>query len=205
MSNKTITMIDYGGSNLRSALKAFEFVGTDVHLTSDPEAVIKADKLTLPGVGAFGSGMSAVRERGLEAAIQTAVAQGTPLLGICIGMQFLFDESDEMGIHKGLGLIPGRVTRFPANGLKVPHMGWNQLEFDTPHPLLTNVPPGSHTYFVHSYYCIPDDKSDIVAHAEYGEPFSAIVSHDNVFGLQFHPEKSQHTGLQIIKNYIELI
>ncbi|MCP5096595.1 MAG: imidazole glycerol phosphate synthase subunit HisH [Chloroflexi bacterium] len=205
MRNKTITMIDYGGSNLQSAFKAFEYVGADVQLTSDPEDVINADKLTLPGVGAFGSGMAAVRERGLEEAMKTAVAKGTPLLGICIGMQFLFDESDEMGTHKGLGLIPGRVTRFPATGLKVPHMGWNQLEFDTPHPLLTDVEVGSHTYFVHSYYCTPTDKTNIIATADYGNHFSAIVHCNNVYGLQFHPEKSQHTGLQIIKNYIELI
>jgi len=205
MLNKTITMIDYGGSNLRSAQKAFEFIGADVKLTSDPEDVLKAGKLTLPGVGAFGSGMAAVRERNLEEAIHAAVAKGTPLLGICIGMQFLFDESDEMGIHKGLGLIPGRVTRFPASKLKVPHMGWNQLEFDTPHLLLTNVRSGSHTYFVHSYYCIPENDNDIVATADYGNPFTAIVKHDHVYGLQFHPEKSQHTGLQIIRNYVELM
>ncbi|MFQ5436615.1 MAG: imidazole glycerol phosphate synthase subunit HisH [Anaerolineae bacterium] len=205
MRNKTITMIDYGGSNLRSALKAFEYVGADVHLTSEPEDVLKADKLTLPGVGAFGSGMAAVRVRGLEPAIQAAAAKGTPLLGICIGMQFLFDESDEMGVHQGLGLIPGRVTRFPASGLKVPHMGWNQLEFDAPHPLLTGVKPGSHTYFVHSYYCIPNNSADIVARAEYGEPFTAIVGRNNIYGLQFHPEKSQQTGLQIIRNFVELI
>lgn len=205
MRKNSITMIDYGGSNLRSAQKAFEFIGADVQLTSDPEDVLKADKLTLPGVGAFGSGIAAVRERGLEEAIVTAVAQGTPLLGICIGMQFLFDESDEMGSHKGMGLIPGRVTRFPANGLKVPHMGWNQLEFDTPHPLLTNVEPGSHTYFVHSYHCIPENSAYIIAHTDYGGPFTAIVGRDNVHGLQFHPEKSQHTGLQIIRNYVELM
>ena len=205
MRNKTITMIDYGGSNLRSAQKAFEFIGADVRLTSDPEDVLKADKLTLPGVGAFGSGIAAVRERGLEEAIITAVAKGTSLLGICIGMQFLFDESNEMGSHKGLGLIPGRVTRFPANGLKVPHMGWNQLEFDAVHPLLTNVEPGSHTYFVHSYHCIPENSSDIIARTDYGGLFTAIVGRNNVYGLQFHPEKSQHTGLQIIRNYVELM
>jgi len=205
MRNKTITMIDYGGSNLRSAQKAFEFIGADVHLTSNPEDVLKAGKLTLPGVGAFGSGMAAVRERNLEEAIHAAVVKGTPLLGICIGMQFLFDESDEMGIHKGLGLIPGRVTRFPASSLKVPHMGWNQLEFDEQHPLLAHVASGSHAYFVHSYHCIPRDNNDIVAHTDYGGPFTAIVRHGNVFGLQFHPEKSQQTGLQIIRNYVELM
>jgi glutamine amidotransferase len=131
-------------------------------------------------------------------------------------MQFLFDESDEMGSHKGMGLIPGRVTRFPEKltidnsqlpivNLKVPHMGWNQLEFDTPHPLLTNVEPGSHTYFVHSYHCIPENAGDVVATADYGGPFTAIVGRDNVYGLQFHPEKSQSVGLQIIRNYMEAV
>ena len=203
-----ITMIDYGASTIRSAQKAFEYIGADVLLTSNPADVVAAvdegTKLVLPGVGAFGSGIAAVRERGLEEAIHEAVGQGVLLLGICVGMQFLFEKSDEMGQYTGLGLIPGHVTRFPANGLKVPHMGWNELEFDNSHPLLQGVEQGDHTYFVHSYYCSPTDPVHTVAQASYGRPFSAIVHHDNVYGLQFHPEKSQRVGLQILRNYLEI-
>lgn len=211
--NKTITMIDYGASNIRSAYKAFEHVGAHVTLTGDPETVLKADKLVLPGVGAFGSGIAALRAAGLEAPIHEAVQRGVPLLGICIGMQFLFDTSDEMGIHQGLGLLPGRVTRFPSNlrlgqngrPLKIPHMGWNQLQRTTTHKLLTAVPVDGYGYFVHSYYCDPSDPANILAWSDYGMPFAAIVARDNVLGIQFHPEKSQQIGLQIIHNYVELL
>lgn len=203
-SNTHITMIDYGASNIRSAYKAFQYLGADIHLTSDPDDVAKATKLTLPGVGAFGSGMAAVRERGLESAIHEAVQRGIPMLGICVGMQFLFDSSDEMGTHTGLGLIPGHVTRFPASNLKVPHMGWNQLIHEGDHPLLAHVPSGSYAYFVHSYHCRPETAELTVAHTDYGINFSAIVAHENVYGLQFHPEKSQTTGLQILQNFIDM-
>ena len=204
MKATKITMIDYGASNIRSAYKAFEHLGADVQLTSDPADVLAGEKLVLPGVGAFGSGMAAVRERGLETAVQQRVAQGVPLLGICVGMQFLFETSDEMGQHTGLGLVPGRVTRFEGgNGLKVPHMGWNQLEFEQPHFLLNKVERGEHTYFVHSYYCIPTNPNSVVAHTDYERPFCVTVEHENVYGLQFHPENSQKTGLQILQNYID--
>jgi glutamine amidotransferase len=209
MSSTTITMIDYGASNIRSAQKAFEAVGADVMLTSDPDVVVKARKLVLPGVGAFGAGMNAMRDRSLDTAVTTAVAKGIPLLGICLGMQFLFEKSDEMGNHEGLGLIPGHVTRFnfaEEEGLigsyKVPHMGWNQIEYNQSHPLLKDVPSGSHAYFVHSYYCVPAHKEDIVAVTQYGKPFTSIVSRGNVYGIQFHPEKSQKRGLQLISNYL---
>jgi glutamine amidotransferase len=206
MNQTTITMIDYGASNIRSAQKAFEAVGGRLQLTSDPEVVRQARKLVLPGVGAFGAGMEALRKRGLDSAVRQAAAAGTPLLGICLGMQFLFEESDEMGHHKGLGLIPGRVTRFDLQDqkLKVPHMGWNQIEHDEVHPLLSDVPSGSHTYFVHSYYCVPADTDDIIAVTEYGPPFTSIVSRDNVHGIQFHPEKSQKRGLRLLRNYLEM-
>ncbi|MFL7839579.1 MAG: imidazole glycerol phosphate synthase subunit HisH [Candidatus Promineifilaceae bacterium] len=204
-------MIDYGASNIRSAQKAFEAVGASVELTADPDIVLGARKLVLPGVGAFGAGIHALRERDLDSAVKTAVANGIPLLGICLGMQFLFEESDEMGQHEGLGLIPGHVTRFNFVGeenldgsYKVPHMGWNQIEYDHAHPLLKDVPSGSHTYFVHSYYCVPTHKEDIVAITQYGLQFTSIVSRDNVHGIQFHPEKSQKRGLQLIKNYLEM-
>jgi glutamine amidotransferase len=211
LDGTTITMIDYGASNIRSAQKAFEAVGASVELTADPDIVLGARKLVLPGVGAFGAGIHALRERDLDSAVKTAVANGIPLLGICLGMQFLFEESDEMGQHEGLGLIPGHVTRFNFVGeenldgsYKVPHMGWNQIEYDHAHPLLKDVPSGSHTYFVHSYYCVPTHKEDIVAITQYGLQFTSIVSRDNVHGIQFHPEKSQKRGLQLIKNYLEM-
>ena len=227
-----ITMIDYGGSNLRSAQKAFEVVGAELVTTADPEVICRADKLVLPGVGAFGAGMDAIRALSLVEPIHEAVQRGIPMLGICIGMQFLFEDSNEMGQHEGLGLIPGHVVRFDtseqysvssrqylvgslqspnlpisqspeAKRLKVPHMGWNQLEHDSSHFLLRGVEQGAYTYFVHSYYCVPDDESWIVARTDYGRPFCAIVARENVFGIQFHPEKSHKIGLRIIQNFVE--
>lgn len=226
----TITMIDYGASNIRSAWKAFEYVGATVKLTADPDEVRRADKLVLPGVGAFGAGMAAIRAHDLDPAIAEAAARGVPLLGICLGMQFLFTESDEMGQHTGLDLIPGKVTRFPENlsmvngqlpiansdskatfnhqssiiNLKVPHMGWNQLEPAWDHPLLAGVPTDAHAYFVHSYYCDPADPTHVLAWTDYGMPFCSVVARDNVFGVQFHPEKSQRYGLQILSNYLAM-
>jgi glutamine amidotransferase len=201
-----ITMIDYGGSNIRSAQKAFEAVGAEVTVTSDPERVQAASKLVLPGVGAFGAGMAALRARQLDTAVQEATARGVPLLGICLGMQFLFEESDEMGQHTGLGLIPGSVTRFELDdpALKVPHMGWNQIEYVMEHPLLRNVTSGAHAYFVHSYYCQPAHAEHILAFTNYGHRFASIVGRDNIFGIQFHPEKSQQRGLQLLRNYLEI-
>ena len=202
-----ITMIDYGGSNLRSAQKALEAVGAQVQVTADPDVVRRAAKLVLPGVGAFGAGMAALRARGLDAATLAAVEAGALLLGICLGMQFLFDESDEMGRHLGLGLIPGQVTRFPADlrvagrSLKVPHVGWNEIDHDGRHPLLAGVAPGAHAYFVHSYYCVPRDGVDVLARADYGQPFAAVVGRERVLGIQFHPEKSQRVGLRILSNF----
>ena len=212
---QTITMIDYGGSNIRSVQKAFEYVGAAVEVTAVPDQILRADKLILPGVGAFGTGMAAMRERNLDTAVIEAAQKGIPLLGICLGMQFLFDESDEMGIHKGLGLIPGKATRFPeklpmANGqlpivnLKVPHMGWNQLEPAWESPLLNGVAANDYAYFVHSYYCAPSEPTTILAWTDYGFPFASIVAKDNVYGLQFHPEKSQSVGLRIIQNFVEM-
>ncbi|MCP4423842.1 MAG: imidazole glycerol phosphate synthase subunit HisH [Chloroflexi bacterium] len=211
----TITMIDYGGSNIRSVQKAFEFVGATVAVTAVPANILRADKLVLPGVGAFGAGMAAMRKRGLDTAVIAAAQKGTPLLGICLGMQLLFNESDEMGQHAGLGLIPGKVTRFPEkftthnsqftiHNLKVPHMGWNQLDLVWEHPLLDGVNSGDYAYFVHSYYCDPKEATAVLAWTDYGFPFAAIAAKDNVFGLQFHPEKSQQVGLRIIQNFVEM-
>ena len=206
MKYKEIVMIDYGASNLRSAQKAFEHVGAEVKLTADPQTVRQANRLVLPGVGAFGAGMDALRVRGLDEAIHEAVNKNVPMLGICLGMQFLFEQSDEMGLHKGLGLIPGFVTRFDLadRSLKVPHMGWNQIEVAQDSPLVAGIPNGAHAYFVHSYYCVPGEEQDIVASTEYGRSFASIVARNNVFGIQFHPEKSQRRGLQILDNYLEL-
>ena len=225
-----ITMIDYGASNIRSAQKAFEYIGAEVELTEDPEIVRKATKLVVPGVGAFGSGMAGLHQRNLPEAIQETVASGVPFLGICVGMQLMFDESNEMGIHQGLGLMAGKVKRFPkklsmVNGqwsianestplidnpqseivnLKIPHMGWNQLEPAWESPLLAGVNTGDYTYFVHSYYCDPADATAVLAWTDYGFPFASVVQKDNVYGLQFHPEKSQAVGLQILKNFLEI-
>ena len=217
-----ITMIDYGASNIRSAQKAFEYIGAAVELTADPEVVCKATKLVLPGVGAFGSGMAGLHQRNLPEAIQETVAKGVPFLGICVGMQLMFDESNEMGIHQGLGLMAGKVKRFPEKrsivneatpipnpqsairNLKIPHMGWNQLEPAWESPLLAGVEPGDYTYFVHSYYCDPAEATAVLAWTDYGFPFASVVQQDNIYGLQFHPEKSQAVGLQILKNYLEI-
>lgn len=215
MEEIVITMIDYGGSNLRSAQKAFEFVGGQVQITADPKVVRQAEKLVLPGVGAFASGIAGLRQRELDAAAVRAVERGALLLGICLGMQLLFDESDEMGRHTGLGLIPGRVTRFNdrqmtksetrlRSPLKVPHMGWNQISHNGRHTLLHGVPDGAHVYFVHSYYCIPAASETIIAQTEYGQLFASIVGRDNVYGIQFHPEKSQKVGLRILRNFNEM-
>ena len=214
MSKSSITMIDYGASNIRSAQKAFEHIGADVHLTDDPEVVRRATKLVLPGVGAFGSGMAGLHRHNLPEAIQESVRRGVPFLGICVGMQLMFTEGHEMGIHQGLDLLPGKVVKFPdsltiknsqstIHHLKVPHMGWNQLEPAWENPLLDDIQAGDYTYFVHSYYCDPEDATAVLAWTDYGFPFASVVAKDNIYGLQFHPEKSQNVGLTILKNFVE--
>lgn len=201
-----LAVIDYGAGNLRSVLHALNFLGADsVRVVRTPHDLRGADKIILPGVGAFGAGMQQLHEQNLVQPIRDTVQAGTPYLGICLGMQFLFERSDEMGTHDGLGLLPGHVTRFPTDlGLKVPHMGWNELQPCQPSPLLRNVPAGSYAYFVHSYYCVPANPADTLITVDYGMPFTAAISHDNIYGVQFHPEKSQRTGLQILTNFLEL-
>lgn len=200
-----VKVIDYGVSNLKSVTKAIEFLGCQVSLTSDPDEVARANKLILPGVGAFGTGMANLRRLGLAAAIQDAVKGGTPLLGVCLGLQLLFDESEEMGSHEGLKLVRGKVVRFPErDDLRVPHMGWNALKIHKPEPLFTSVSDGAMVYFVHSYFPVPQDTSIIAATTEHGIEFVSAIAFDNIFGTQFHPEKSSKIGLQILRNFIEL-
>ena len=199
-----IAIVDYGVGNLRSVQKALERVGAMAVVSADPATLDAAQGIVLPGVGAFGDGMAQLQTRHLVEPVLRQVAQDKPLLGICLGMQFLFERSEEMGRHAGLGLLAGDVVRFPAGGPKIPHMGWNQLLHDEDHPLLRGVPSDAYTYFVHSYYCRPADQATVIARAEYGLRFAAIVGRDNIYGIQFHPEKSQRVGLTILRNFAEM-
>ena len=198
-----IAIADYGIGNLGSVTKAFRRAGAEVLLTGDPDALRRADALVLPGDGAFGATMHEVERRGLVPVLHDAVAAGKPLLGICVGMQLLFDESEEHGLHQGLGFLPGRVRRFEGE-LPVPHMGWNALRARRAHPILDGVPDGSYVYFVHSYYC--DAPADVVvASSDYGREFPAIVGRGSVLGVQFHPEKSQDVGLQMVASFVRMV
>jgi glutamine amidotransferase len=203
-----IAVVDYGASNLRSVMHALGHLGVDAHVAEHPDGLHGADAIILPGVGAFGAGMEQLRARGFEAPLGQAVADGLPLLGICLGMQFLFEVSEEMGAYTGLGLLPGRVVRFPEGqmgGLKVPHMGWNQLHPRQESPLLAGLADGAYCYFVHSYYCAPADQDDVLATTDYGLDFASVVARGNVYGVQFHPEKSQASGLRILRNFVDMV
>jgi len=206
-----IVIIDYGMGNLRSAQKGFENVGLSARVSSDPDDILKADRLVLPGVGAFRDCIGNLRNGGFVEPIKEYVATGKPLLGICVGLQLLFSESEEFGRHAGLDIIPGKVVRFPAGmeergeELKVPHMGWNAISLKQEHPLFKGTEPESYVYFVHSYYARPDDSDVVAAEATYGDvTFCAALAKENVMATQFHPEKSQSIGLNIIKNFGEL-
>ena len=196
-----IGVVDYGLGNLGSVLKAFRHVGAPVVLSGDPAELRSADALVVPGDGAFGTAMDELRERGLISVVRDAVAESKPFLGICVGMQLLFEESEEHGRHAGLGLLRGRVRRF-ADDQVVPHMGWNRLASVRQDPLLSGIPEGSHVYFVHSYYC-EAQLEDTVATTTYGVEAAAIGRRSNVVGLQFHPEKSQAVGLRLIANFVD--
>jgi glutamine amidotransferase len=210
-----ITIIDYGMGNLRSVQKGFEKVGFAAQVTTDPRVVAQADRLVLPGVGAFRDCMHNLRSGGFVEAIEQFVATGRPFLGICLGLQLLFTESKEFGHHQGLNIIPGKVRRFAddlkldgvdgqeSTILKVPHMGWNQIQHQDI-PLFNGVKQGSYVYFVHSYYVQPDDAAVVAATTNYGNDFCSAICHDNVMATQFHPEKSQQVGLTILKNFGEL-
>src|SRR4051812_43713133 len=200
-----IVIVDYGMANLRSVQKAFERVGAAAEVTNDPAAVARADKLVLPGVGAFRDAIARLRETGLAEVIVGHIHSGRPFLGICLGLQMLFSRSHEDGVHSGLDVLPGEVVRFRnVPGLKVPHMGWNHLRFRTDCPLFRGLPDESAVYFVHSYYAAPEQPAVTSATADYPEPFAAAVWRDNLFATQFHPEKSQDVGLTMLKNFARL-
>jgi len=201
-----LAVIDYGAGNLRSVVHALHHLGvTDMQLVREPAELDGATQIILPGVGAFGAGMQQLQQQKLIDPLKAAINNGIPYLGICLGMQFLFEHSDEMGTHQGLGLLPGHVTRFPPSiGLKVPHMGWNKIEATRPSPLIENLPGDGYAYFVHSYYCVPADENDLLLTADYGMRFAAGVQRDNIYGVQFHPEKSQAAGLRILANFLKL-
>ncbi|MCC7209793.1 MAG: imidazole glycerol phosphate synthase subunit HisH [Anaerolineae bacterium] len=201
-----LVVIDSGVANLRSVVNALHHLGAQPHIAQTPADLDGASRIILPGVGAFEAGMAKLREGGFVGPIRAAAERGIPLLGICLGMQMLFEASEEMGEHEGLGLIPGRVVRFLAGGPKVPHMGWNQLEH-TPggaaSPLLQGIPSGWYAYFVHSYYADTPPEFALSC-CEYGLAFPAVVARGNVYGAQFHPEKSQRTGLTLLSNFLGL-
>lgn len=198
-----IAIADYGIGNLGSVTKGFRHAGAETVLSGDPAVLRAADALVLPGDGAFAATMEEVTRRGLVPILRETVAAGKPLLGICIGMQLLFEESEEHGRHEGLGLLPGRVRRFD-DGLPVPHMGWNRLRARRPHPLLDGLADGSYVYFVHSYFCDAPDEV-VIATSDYGRDFPAVVARGNVLGVQFHPEKSQAVGLRMVANFVRYL
>jgi imidazole glycerol-phosphate synthase subunit HisH len=197
-------IIDYGMGNLRSVEKAVEAVGGRPTITRDPDALRKAERLILPGVGAFGDAMQNLRQSGLDDAICDSVHAGKPLLGLCLGLQLLFTQSEEFGSHKGLNLIPGEVRKFDEPGLRVPHVGWNQIEGTLSNPLLAGIPEGSYFYFVHSFYIEPERSEDILRWTSYGRRFCSIACRDRVWGAQFHPEKSQQTGMRLLRNFLAI-
>jgi len=205
-----IAVIDYGMGNLRSVVKGFEKVGVSAEVTGDPAAVRGAEGVVLPGVGAFGMAMEHLRAAGLDDAIKDVVAAGTPFLGICLGLQLLFTESEEFGLVRGLDILPGRVTRFfpdgAPDGVKIPHMGWNGIERRRPVPALEDVPDGSYVYFVHSYYVAPDDPAVIATTTEFGgQHFVSSVATGRLFASQFHPEKSGEVGLRILRSFGRIV
>ena len=209
-SANKVGIIDYGVGNLRSVEKAFAATDCDAIVSSDEQELRKAERLVLPGVGAFGACMRALSERGFDRLVRERVEDGTPLLGVCVGMQLLFEESDEFGAASGLGLLRGRVRRFSGE-LVVPHVGWNRVterqvqttERQSP-ALLSDVASGAFFYFVHSYYCEPGDKSVVVGETEYGVRYASVVAKANICGVQFHPEKSQDAGLRLLRNFAQL-
>jgi glutamine amidotransferase len=201
MSSPTIAIVDYQAGNLRSVQKALERFGANAVITADPQQIESAHGVVFPGQGASDPSMCALRDRSLIAPIKDYIASGKPFMGVCLGLQLLLDASDE-GVEPGLGVIPGRVKHLPS-GLKVPHMGWNEVSFRIEHPVLDGVPNGTHFYFVHSYYADPEDESVIAGTTNYGVEFCSAAAKDNWIAFQFHPEKSGTVGLRLYENFID--
>ena len=205
-----IAIVDYDMGNLRSVQKGFESVGADARIVSAASDIQHAEKVVLPGVGAFRDAIVHIRQQGLLEPIVEAIQSGRPFLGICLGLQLLFDVSYEDGEHRGLGIIPGQVRRFAfddhpeGRSLKIPHMGWNQLFWERDCPLLEGLRPGDHFYFVHSFYVLPTEPDDMMGRCDYGGDFTAMIWKDNLYATQFHPEKSQGNGLRILRNFAAL-
>jgi glutamine amidotransferase len=197
-----VGIIDYGVGNLRSVEKAFAAAGCIAVVSSDEKILRQAERLVLPGVGAFGACMKALTERGFDDLVRERVTQGTPLLGVCVGMQMLFEESDEFGRQPGLRLLPGRVRRFTGD-LVVPQVGWNQISQRSAHPLFAGIADQTFFYFVHSYYCESDDRAIVIGETEYGATYASVVAQGSVCGVQFHPEKSQAVGLRLLSNFAQ--
>jgi glutamine amidotransferase len=196
-----VAIIDYGVGNLRSVEKAFAATGCEASISSDESFLRSAERLVLPGVGAFAACMKAREERGFDRLVRERVVAGTPLLGVCVGMQMLFEESEEFGSTRGLRLLKGRVRKFGSE-LLVPQVGWNRIHQKQPHALFEGIANGSFCYFVHSFYCEPEDEAVVVGETEYGRKYASVVAHENICGVQFHPEKSQDVGLRMLKNFI---
>ena len=197
-----VAIIDYGVGNLRSVEKAFAAMGCEAVVSSDIDELRSAERLVLPGVGAFASCMRGLRERRFDSLVRERAAAGTPLLGICVGMQMLFDVSDEFGATDGLGLLRGRVRKFETE-LVVPHVGWNRIHQKQRHALFEGVDDGSFCYFVHSFYCEPGTTDVVVGETDYGVRYASVIAQQNICGVQFHPEKSQHVGLRMLKNFCD--
>ncbi len=200
-----IAILDYGAGNLRSVVSALQYIGCDVSVTRDAQELMKADGAVLPGVGAFGDAVSHLRRGGLEQPIRDFIATGRPFLGICVGLQMLFEGSEESPGVPGLGIFRGMVRRIPSDGLKVPHIGWNSLAWKTPSPLFSGLGSDPYVYFVHSYYLKAAQPEIVTAQTRYGVDIDAAVGRDNVFATQFHPEKSGETGLAILRNFTQLV
>lgn len=201
----SILIVDYGMANLRSVQKAFERCGAGAEISGDPDRIAAADKVVLPGVGAFRDAIARLNEAGLSEPIREHIRRGKPFFGICLGLQLLFTRSHEDGTHEGLDIFKGEVVRFPAAaGLKVPHMGWNQLRVVRPAPHLAGLPADPSVYFVHSYYVVPVDRGIVATETDYAGPFASAIWRDNVFATQFHPEKSQKVGLAMLERFAKM-
>ena len=196
-----IAIIDYGAGNLHSVKNALDFLGADSVITGDAETILAADKVILPGVGAFGDAMAALTAAGLDGVIRQTASNGTPLLGICLGLQLMLEESEEAPGVRGLGIFKGKCVKIPDHGLKIPHMGWNSLELGKESKILSG---GEYVYFVHSYYLTTPETDAVAAYTEYGERLGVAMERDNVFAVQFHPEKSGDAGMEILKRFIAL-